>query len=34
MPKAQYRQQYLFTVPNGYDCHAETGVKFPDDMLP
>ena len=25
----EYHQQYLFKVPNGYDCHAETGVKFP-----
>jgi peptide-methionine (S)-S-oxide reductase len=24
-----YHQQYLYKVPNGYDCHAETGVKFP-----
>jgi peptide-methionine (S)-S-oxide reductase len=26
-----YHQQYLFKVPHGYDCHAETGVKFPRD---
>jgi peptide-methionine (S)-S-oxide reductase len=25
-----YHQQYLYKVPNGYDCHAETGVKFPE----
>ncbi|MGQ0625204.1 MAG: peptide-methionine (S)-S-oxide reductase MsrA [Sporichthyaceae bacterium] len=24
-----YHQQYLFKVPHGYDCHAETGVRFP-----
>jgi peptide-methionine (S)-S-oxide reductase len=24
-----YHQQYLYKVPHGYDCHAETGVKFP-----
>ncbi len=22
-------QQYLYKVPHGYDCHAETGVKYP-----
>ncbi len=22
-------QQYLAKVPNGYDCHANTGVAFP-----
>ncbi|MDX6299770.1 MAG: peptide-methionine (S)-S-oxide reductase [Nocardioidaceae bacterium] len=26
-----YHQQYLFKVPHGYDCHSETGVKFPRD---
>ncbi len=26
-----YHQQYLYKVPHGYDCHAETGVKFPRD---
>jgi peptide-methionine (S)-S-oxide reductase len=25
-----YHQQYLFKVPNGYDCHAATGVPFPE----
>ncbi|HEX3825725.1 MAG TPA: hypothetical protein VHV82_00505 [Sporichthyaceae bacterium] len=25
----RYCQQYLYKVPNGYDCHAETGVKYP-----
>ncbi len=24
-----YHQQYLAKVPNGYDCHANTGVNFP-----
>ena len=24
-----YHQAYLYKVPHGYDCHAETGVKFP-----
>lgn len=24
-----YHQQYLFTNPNGYRCHATTGLKFP-----
>jgi peptide-methionine (S)-S-oxide reductase len=24
-----YHQQYLFKNPNGYRCHANTGVKFP-----
>ena len=24
-----YHQQYLAKVPNGYRCHANTGVKFP-----
>ncbi|MEO8329557.1 MAG: peptide-methionine (S)-S-oxide reductase MsrA [Candidatus Nanopelagicales bacterium] len=24
-----YHQQYLAKVPNGYACHANTGVKFP-----
>ncbi|MGB6245436.1 MULTISPECIES: peptide-methionine (S)-S-oxide reductase MsrA [Gordonia] len=24
-----YHQQYLFTNPNGYRCHAPTGLKFP-----
>jgi peptide-methionine (S)-S-oxide reductase len=26
-----YHQQYLYKNPHGYDCHAETGVKFPRD---
>ncbi len=25
-----YHQQYLAKNPNGYRCHANTGVKFPD----
>jgi peptide-methionine (S)-S-oxide reductase len=24
-----YHQQYLYKVPNGYDCHAETGLALP-----
>ncbi|AUH67402.1 MULTISPECIES: peptide-methionine (S)-S-oxide reductase MsrA [Gordonia] len=24
-----YHQQYLFTNPNGYRCHATTGLEFP-----
>ena len=24
-----YHQQYLYKVPNGYDCHSATGVPFP-----
>ena len=24
-----YHQQYLFTNPNGYRCHAPTGLTFP-----
>ena len=24
-----YHQQYLYKVPNGYDCHAETGIPLP-----
>ena len=24
-----YHQQYLYKVPNGYDCHAETGILLP-----
>jgi peptide-methionine (S)-S-oxide reductase len=24
-----YHQQYLFKVPHGYDCHAETGIALP-----
>lgn len=25
----EHHQQYLAKVPNGYDCHANTGVKYP-----
>ncbi|HEY2297542.1 MAG TPA: peptide-methionine (S)-S-oxide reductase MsrA [Jatrophihabitans sp.] len=28
-----YHQQYLAKVPNGYRCHATTGVQFPLDKL-
>jgi peptide-methionine (S)-S-oxide reductase len=24
-----YHQQYLYSHPNGYDCHAETGIALP-----
>ena len=24
-----YHQQYLYKVPHGYDCHAETGLRLP-----
>ena len=24
-----YHQQYLYKIPNGYDCHAETGIALP-----
>jgi peptide-methionine (S)-S-oxide reductase len=24
-----YHQQYLYKIPHGYDCHAETGVSLP-----
>ena len=24
-----FHQQYLYKVPNGYDCHAETGLALP-----
>ena len=28
--KAQgWHQQYLYKIPNGYDCHAETGIALP-----
>ncbi|HEY7704248.1 MAG TPA: peptide-methionine (S)-S-oxide reductase, partial [Acidimicrobiia bacterium] len=25
-----YHQQYLGKNPNGYDCHARTGVPYPE----
>jgi peptide-methionine (S)-S-oxide reductase len=25
----EHHQQYLFKVPHGYDCHAETGIALP-----
>ena len=28
-PAEGYHQQYLHTHPNGYDCHATTGVRLP-----
>jgi peptide-methionine (S)-S-oxide reductase len=24
-----YHQQYLYKIPHGYDCHAETGIALP-----
>ena len=29
----QYHQRYLEKNPNGYDCHSNTGVNFPDSMV-
>jgi peptide-methionine (S)-S-oxide reductase len=26
-----YHQQYLAKVPNGYDCHANTGIAYPSE---
>jgi peptide-methionine (S)-S-oxide reductase len=26
-----YHQQYLAKVPNGYDCHANTGIPYPSE---
>ncbi|CAN5464827.1 hypothetical protein BH09ACT12_BH09ACT12_25800 [soil metagenome] len=28
-PEPRFHQQYLAKNPNGYRCHANTGVKFP-----
>ena len=28
-PAEEYHQQYLHKVPNGYDCHANTGIALP-----
>ena len=28
-PAEDYHQQYLYKVPNGYRCHANTGVALP-----
>jgi peptide-methionine (S)-S-oxide reductase len=28
-----YHQQYLAKNPNGYRCHATTGVRFPADAM-
>jgi peptide-methionine (S)-S-oxide reductase len=25
-----YHQQYLYKVPNGYRCHANTGLALPE----
>ena len=27
----EYHQQYLAKVPNGYDCHANTGIPYPSE---
>ena len=27
-----YHQQYLYKVPNGYRCHANTGLQYPLDV--
>ena len=29
----EYHQRYLEKNPNGYDCHATTGVEFPIALL-
>jgi peptide-methionine (S)-S-oxide reductase len=29
----QYHQRYLEKNPNGYDCHSNTGVLFPESMV-
>jgi peptide-methionine (S)-S-oxide reductase len=29
----QYHQRYLEKNPNGYDCHSNTGVNFPESMV-
>jgi peptide methionine sulfoxide reductase MsrA len=29
----EYHQRYLEKNPNGYDCHATTGVEFPVALL-
>jgi peptide-methionine (S)-S-oxide reductase len=26
----EYHQQYLIKNPNGYDCHARTGILLPE----
>jgi peptide-methionine (S)-S-oxide reductase len=26
----EYHQQYLIKNPNGYDCHAHTGIDLPE----
>ena len=28
-PAEDYHQQYLYKVPNGYRCHANTGLALP-----
>ena len=29
----KYHQRYLEKNPNGYDCHSNTGVHFPESMV-
>ncbi len=31
-PAEQYHQKYLEKNPNGYDCHARTGIDFPGEV--
>jgi peptide-methionine (S)-S-oxide reductase len=31
-PAEEYHQKYLAKNPNGYDCHARTGIVFPDEV--
>jgi peptide-methionine (S)-S-oxide reductase len=28
-----YHQRYLEKNPNGYDCHSNTGINFPESMV-
>ena len=30
----EYHQRYLEKNPKGYDCHANTGVRFPSELAP
>jgi methionine-R-sulfoxide reductase len=30
----EYHQRYLEKSPKGYDCHANTGVRFPSELAP
>jgi peptide-methionine (S)-S-oxide reductase len=31
-PAEEYHQKYLAKNPNGYDCHASTGIAFPHEL--